>query len=41
MVDGQIHDVTQVAKTIAIVRDRLTAATGELTQVAVAAAGRS
>ena len=42
MVDGQIHDVTQVARTIAIVRDRLAHSTGkELTEVAVAAAGRS
>lgn len=42
MIDGQIHDVAQVARTIAIVRDRLADSTQKnLTEVAVAAAGRS
>lgn len=42
MVDGQIHDVEQVAKAIVTVRERLEAKVGyPLEQVAVAAAGRS
>lgn len=42
MVDGQIHDIAQVAEAIKIVKERLAAKIGEpLSHVAVAAAGRA
>ncbi|WP_295164588.1 cell division FtsA domain-containing protein [Selenomonas sp. F0473] len=41
MLDGQIHDVPQVAAIIREVKRRLTARTGPLHSVAVAAAGRA
>ena len=41
MLDGQIHDVPQVAAVIEIVRDKLVKEVGELKSVAVAAAGRA
>ena len=41
MLDGQIHDVPQVAAVIEIVRDKLAKEVGELKSVAVAAAGRA
>ena len=41
MLDGQIHDVPQVAAVIEIVRDALAEEVGELKSVAVAAAGRA
>jgi cell division ATPase FtsA len=41
MLDGQIHDVVAVAKVISQVKARLEEKHGPLTQVAVAAAGRS
>ncbi len=41
MIDGQIHDIGQVAKTIARIRERLEAMTGRTYQeVCIAAAGR-
>ena len=41
MLDGQIHDVPQVAAVINTVRDKLKETVGELKSVAVAAAGRA
>jgi cell division protein FtsA len=41
MLDGQIHDVPEVAKVIRSVRQRLEADFGPLRQVAIAAAGRA
>ncbi len=42
MIDGQIHDIGQVAKAIKTVKDKLETKIGQkLTQVAVAAAGRA
>ena len=42
MLDGQIHDVPQVAQTLSEVRDRLTKQTGhKLNRASVAAAGRA
>ncbi|WP_094603252.1 Cell division protein FtsA [Sporomusa silvacetica DSM 10669] len=41
MLDGQIHDVQEVAEVLASVKTRLEATTGALTKVAVAAAGRA
>ncbi len=41
MLDGQIHDVTEVAQVLANVKNRLENSTGKLTKVAVAAAGRA
>ncbi len=41
MLDGQIHDVVAVAKVISQIKERLEEKHGPLTQVAVAAAGRS
>lgn len=41
MLDGQIHDVTEVAQVLANVKSRLENSTGKLTKVAVAAAGRA
>ncbi|WP_255298497.1 cell division protein FtsA [Brevibacillus dissolubilis] len=41
MLDGQIHDVVAVANVIRQIKDRLSEKHGTLTQVAVAAAGRS
>ena len=41
MLDGQIHDVLEVAEVLASVKTRLEATTGKLTKVAVAAAGRA
>ena len=41
MLDGQIHDVPQVAEVIEKVRDTLSREVGELTSAAVAAAGRA
>ncbi|WP_425059118.1 Cell division protein FtsA [Sporomusa carbonis] len=41
MLDGQIHDVQEVAGVLASVKARLEKATGPLTKVAVAAAGRA
>ncbi len=41
MLDGQIHDVVAVAKVIEQIKARLESQHGPLTQVAVAAAGRS
>lgn len=41
MLDGQIHDVQEVAEVLASVKTRLEATTGKLTKVAVAAAGRA
>ncbi|CQR71081.1 Cell division protein FtsA [Sporomusa ovata DSM 2662] len=41
MLDGQIHDVQEVAEVLAAVKTRLEATTGALTKVAVAAAGRA
>ncbi|HWR41334.1 MAG TPA: cell division protein FtsA [Patescibacteria group bacterium] len=41
MLDGQIHDVQEVADVLASVKARLEAATGPLKKVAVAAAGRA
>ncbi|SDE94920.1 cell division FtsA domain-containing protein [Sporomusa acidovorans] len=41
MLDGQIHDVREVAEVLNSVKTRLEAKTGKLTRVAVAAAGRA
>lgn len=41
MLDGQIHDVTEVANVLATVKNRLEETFGPLTKVAVAAAGRA
>ena len=41
MLDGQIHDVPQVAEVIEKVRDELSKSVGKLTNAAVAAAGRA
>ena len=41
MLDGQIHDVPQVAEVIEKVRDTLSREVGQLTEAAVAAAGRA
>lgn len=41
MLDGQIHDVQEVAEVLATVKARLETTTGKLTKVAVAAAGRA
>lgn len=41
MLDGQIHDVQEVAEVLAAVKTRLETTTGKLTKVAVAAAGRA
>ncbi|SMD10503.1 cell division protein FtsA [Sporomusa malonica] len=41
MLDGQIHDVREVAEVLASVKARLEATVGPLTKVAVAAAGRA
>ena len=41
MLDGQIHDVPQVAAVLKTVKDRLEAHVGPLKKVAVAAAGRA
>lgn len=41
MLDGQIHDVPQVAEVIEKVRDELSKTVGKLTNAAVAAAGRA
>lgn len=41
MLDGQIHDVPQVAAIIKEVKEKLEAKVGELTQASVAAAGRA
>ena len=41
MLDGQIHDVPQVAEVIEKVRDTLSKTVGKLTSAAVAAAGRA
>ena len=41
MLDGQIHDVQEVAGVLATVKARLEISTGPLTRVAVAAAGRA
>lgn len=41
MLDGQIHDVQEVAEVLATVTSRLEATVGKLTRVAVAAAGRA
>ncbi|HAN09541.1 MAG TPA: cell division protein FtsA [Clostridiales bacterium] len=42
MVDGQIHDIAEVAKAVGLVKERLEAKIGcELKEVAIAAAGRS
>ncbi|WP_434131326.1 cell division protein FtsA [Sporomusa sphaeroides] len=41
MLDGQIHDVQEVAGVLAAVTSRLEATVGKLTKVAVAAAGRA
>ncbi|HWR41648.1 cell division protein FtsA [Sporomusa sp.] len=41
MLDGQIHDVQEVAGVLAAVKARLETTTGPLTKVAVAAAGRA
>ncbi len=41
MLDGQIHDVPEVAKVLASVTSRLTDKVGELKKVSVAAAGRA
>ncbi|PKM46776.1 MAG: hypothetical protein CVV03_05190 [Firmicutes bacterium HGW-Firmicutes-8] len=42
MIDGQIHDIEQVAKAIKVVKEKLETKIGQtLTQVAVAAAGRA
>lgn len=41
MLDGQIHDVQEVADVMRAVKERLEATTGKLTKVAVAAAGRA
>ncbi|MCX7970080.1 MAG: rod shape-determining protein [Negativicutes bacterium] len=41
MLDGQIHDVPEVARVLAAVRKKLSEAGGPLTEVAVAAAGRA
>lgn len=41
MLDGQIHDVTEVAGILKLVKERLEKKSGPLTKVAVAAAGRA
>ncbi len=41
MLDGQIHDVQEVAEVLASVKARLETTVGKLTKVAVAAAGRA
>jgi cell division protein FtsA len=41
MLDGQIHNVSEVAKVIGLVKDRLEQRIGPLKKVSVAAAGRS
>ena len=41
MLDGQIHDVPQVAAVISEIKEELEAAAGPLTEAAVAAAGRA
>jgi cell division protein FtsA len=41
MLDGQIHDVTEVAQVLANVKARLTASVGPLRKVSLAAAGRA
>lgn len=41
MLDGQIHDVTEVAQVLASVKARLTASVGPLRKVSLAAAGRA
>ncbi|WP_371373912.1 cell division protein FtsA [Sporomusa aerivorans] len=41
MLDGQIHDVQEVAEILAAVKNRLETTVGKLTKVAVAAAGRA
>lgn len=41
MLDGQIHDVTEVAKAIAVIKTKLEETCGPLKKVSVAAAGRA
>ena len=41
MMDGQIHDVQEVSRILASVKERLEESYGTLTQVSIAAAGRA